>query len=113
MIESIDNVSIVVDDLKSAVKWYSEILGLKHKFTEDSIQWAELDAGGGSSLALKTSGKPQVCLVVVDLDREMERLSGLGVEFSEVFVLPERMGRVTSFDDPWGNEIGFYEAPSK
>ena len=113
MIETIDNVSIVVDDLKSAVKWYSEILGLKHKFTEESIQWAELDAGGRSSLALKTSGKSQVCLVVADMDKEMERLSVLGVKFSEVFDLPEGMGRVTSFDDPWGNEIGFYEAPRK
>jgi predicted enzyme related to lactoylglutathione lyase len=113
MIETIDNVSIVVDDLKSAVKWYSEVLGLKHKFTEESIQWAEMDAGGRSTLALKTSGRPQICLVVTEMDGEMERLSALGVKFTEIFDLPGGLGRGTSFDDPWGNEIGFYEAPKK
>jgi predicted enzyme related to lactoylglutathione lyase len=47
------------------------------------------------------------------MDGEMERLSALGVKFTEIFDLPEGLGRVTSFDDPWGNEIGFYEAPKK
>ncbi len=113
MVETIDNVAVVVDDLKSAVKWYSEVLGLKHKFTEESIQWAEMDAGGRSTLALKTRGKQQVCLEVKDMDKEMERLKALGVKFNMVIDLPEGNGRVTSFDDPWGNEIGFYEPAKK
>ena len=102
MIESIDNVAILVHDLKEGVKWYEKVLGLKHKFTEDSIQWAEMDAGGGGTLALKTRGNPQVCFVAIDMDLEMERLSAHGVEFTEVFDLPEGNGRVTSFNDPWG-----------
>lgn len=113
MIESIDNVAILVDDLKEGVKWYEEVLGLKHKFTEESIQWAEMDAGGGGTLALKTRGNPQVCFVATDMDKEMKRLSAFGVDFTEVFDLPEGNGRVTSFLDPWGNEIGFYEPPKK
>lgn len=113
MIEGIDNVAILVDDLTSAVKWYNEVLGLKHKFTEESIQWAEMDAGGGGTLALKTSGNSQVCLVATDMDGEMKRLGELGVKFTEVFELPGGVGRVTSFMDPWGNEIGFYEPPKK
>ena len=113
MIEGIDNVSIVVDDLKTAVEWYKNTLGLKHKFTEESIQWAEMDTGGQSTLALKTGGKPQVCLVATDLDAEMKRLKADGVSFSEVFNLPGGLGRVTSFEDPWGNEIGFYEPQKK
>lgn len=113
MIEDIDNVAILVDDLNSAVEWYANVLGLKHKFTEESIQWAEMDAGGRSTLALKTRGKPQVCLVVTGMDKEMERLGAEGVSFSEVFELPGGLGRVTSFEDPWGNEIGFYESPKK
>lgn len=113
MIKVIDNVAVVVENLTEGVKWYSDILGLKNKFTEESIQWAEMDAGGRSTLALKTSGKPQICLEVEDMDAEMERLKGLGVVFHDVMELPMGLGRVTSFDDPWGNEIGFYEASKK
>ncbi len=113
MIRGIDNVSIVVDDLKSAVEWYKDVLGLRHKFTEESIQWAEMDSGGRSTLALKTKGNPSVCFAVTDLEEEMKRLSGKGVSFGEVFELPGGVGRVTSFEDPWGNEIGFYEPPQK
>ncbi len=113
MIREIDNVSIVVDDLKSAVEWYRDILGLKHKFTEESIQWAEMESGGRSTLALKTNGNSSVCFVVTDLDEEMKRLSGKGVSFAEVSELPGGMGRVTSFKDPWGNEIDFFEPPQK
>lgn len=113
MYEKIDNVAILVEDLDSAVEWYKNILGLKHKFTEESIQWAEMDVGGKSTLALKTRGNPQVCLVVTDMDGEMKRLKAEGVGFDDVFELPEGMGRVTSFKDPWGNEIGFYEAPKE
>ena len=86
---------------------------MKHKFTEESIQWAEMDVGGRSTLALKTSGNPQVCLVVTDLEEEIKRLKTKGVSFDEVVELPSGVGRVTSFEDPWGNEIGFYEPPQK
>lgn len=113
MIRGIDNVSIVVNDLKSAVEWYKNVLGLKHKFTEESIQWAEMDPGGRSALALKTKGSPSVCFVVTDLEEEMKRLRGKGVSFDEVFELPGGVGRVTSFEDPWGNKINFYEPPKK
>ncbi|UCE96709.1 MAG: VOC family protein [Candidatus Bathyarchaeota archaeon] len=113
MIKEIDNASIVVHDLKSAVKWYRDVMGLKHKFTEESIQWAEMDAGGRSTLALKTKGNPSVCFVVTDLDEEMKRLKEKGVSFDEVFELPGGVGRVTSFKDPWGNEIDFFEPPRK
>lgn len=113
MIKEIDNVSIVVNDLKSAVEWYRDVLGLRHKFTEESIQWAEMDSGGRSTLALKIKGNPSVCFVVSDLDEEMKRLREKGVSFSEVVELPGGVGRVTSFKDPWGNEIDFYGPPQK
>ena len=113
MIRGIDNVSIVVDDLESAVEWYKNVLGLRHKFTEESIQWAEMDSGGRSTLALKAKGNPSVCFVVTDLEEEMKRLRVKGVRFHEVIELPGGVGRVTSFEDPWGNEIGFYEPPQK
>jgi predicted enzyme related to lactoylglutathione lyase len=113
VIKEIDNVSIVVDDLKSAVKWYRDVLGLKHKFTEESIQWAEMDSGGRSSLALKTEGKPSVCFVVTDLEEEMKRLKAKGINFNEIMELPGGVGRVTSFNDPWGNRINFYSPPKK
>ena len=73
MIKGIDNVSIVVTDLKSAVEWYKDVLGLKHKFTEESIRWAEMDSGGRSTLAIKTNGKPSVCFVIINLEEEMKR----------------------------------------
>jgi predicted enzyme related to lactoylglutathione lyase len=113
MIKDIDNASIVVDDLNSAVEWYRDVLGLKHKFTEESIQWAEMDAGGRSTLALKTRGTPSVCFIVSDLDVEMKRLREKGVTFDEVMELPGGVGRTTSFKDPWGNELDFYEPPRK
>ena len=113
MIREIDNVSIVVNDLKSAIEWYKDVLGLRHKFTEESIQWAEMNSGGRSSLALKTKGNPSVCFIVTDLEEEMKSLRGKGVSFVDVFELPGGAGKVTSFKDPWGNEINFYEPPQK
>jgi len=113
MIKEIDNVSIVVGDLKSAVEWYRDVLGLRHKFTEESIQWAEMDSGGPSSLGLKTEGNPSVCFVVTDLEEEMKRLRVKGVRFDEVVELPGGVGRVTSFEDPWGSKIDFYGPPKK
>ena len=113
MIKEIDNVSIVVDDLKSAVEWYKDVLGLRHKFTEDSIQWAEMDSGGRSTLGLKTKGNRSVCFVVTDLEEEMKRLKVKGVRFDKAVELPSGFGRVTSFEDPWGNEIDFFEPPKK
>jgi catechol 2,3-dioxygenase-like lactoylglutathione lyase family enzyme len=113
MIQGIDNASIVVPDIQVAVTWYRDVLGLKHKFTEESIQWAEMDVGGRSSLALKTSGHPSVCFVVTDLDVEMKKLQQKGVKFDEISELPGGVGRITSFKDPWGNEIDFYEPPKK
>ena len=111
MIKEIDNMSIVVNNLQSAVEWYRDVLGLRHKFTEESIQWAEMDSGGRSTLALKTEGNPSVCFVVTDLDEEVTRLREKGIRFAEVAELPGGVGRVTSFRDPWGNEIDFFEPP--
>lgn len=62
-----------------------------------------MDSGGRSTLALKTKGKPTVCFVVTDLKEEMESLKAKEVSFNEVVEFPGGVGRVTSFEDSWGN----------
>ena len=116
--------SVFVDDQDKALRFYTEILGFVKK-TEIPVgpaRWLtvvspedpdgvelvlEPDAHPAAKqfkAALAADGIPMTSFAVSDVRSEYERLSGLGVRFSQE---PVEMGPVTTavFDDTCGNLI--------
>ena len=116
--------SVLVDDQAKAEKFYTEILGFvkKHDVSMGEYKWLTLvspeDQGGVEILlepvahpaarpfqeALFADGVPLTSFAVQDLQGEFERLSALGVRFTQE---PTAMGPVSTavFDDTCGNLI--------
>ena len=100
MIEAIDHVEVVTRDMKKSIEFYTNVLGFsthsRHKFDGSrgmtEIVYLKL---GDSMLELlefpdadEVGEGPQVgvrmfALRVSDMDEEVERLKGLGVEISQ------------------------------
>ena len=117
--------SVLVDDQEKALNFYTEVLGFVKK-TEvpmgDGVRWLTLvspqDPDGPELLlepdghpavkpfkqALQEDGIPFTSFAVEDVDAEYERLSALGVQFTQK---PMSMGPATTavFDDTCGNLI--------
>ena len=116
--------SLLVKDQEKALKFYTEVLGFVKK-TEVPLgehKWLTVVAGeepDGVELllepmafeparvfqkALFEAGIPYTAFNVDDVQKEYERLSGLGVVFS---MKPTKMGPATLavFDDSCGNNI--------
>ena len=116
--------SVMVDDQDKALHFYTEVLGFEKK-TEVSLgeyRWftvvspEDRDGHGTCSKpdvhpaarpfkqALAADGIPVTSFAVSDIQVEFERLSGLGVNFTQE---PVAMGPVTTavFDDTCGNLI--------
>ena len=88
-IKRIPYIRIGVEDLKRAVAFYQDILGL-----EKINEWpagAIFDIAG-VSLGLELRAKPEICLLVDDVDKTYQCLKDKGVEF-----LTEPK------DQPWGS----------
>jgi catechol 2,3-dioxygenase-like lactoylglutathione lyase family enzyme len=116
--------SVLVDDQRKALRFYTEILGfmLKHDIPLGEHSWITVvspDAPDGIELvlepdehpaarpfkrALVEDGIPFTSFAVTDVDAEYERLLGLGVRFAQP---PINMGPVTTavLDDTCGNLI--------
>ena len=115
----LDGVSVVwlpVTDMKRAVKFYSDTLGMSVEMQED--EWAELTADGlkiglngreeetpsgegGAVLALRPAA---------GIDSAVSDLKGKGVEFTDD-ISDHPWGRVATFHDPDGNSLQLYEPP--
>ena len=116
--------SVFVDDQDKALGFYTEVLGFQKK-TEipmGEARWLTVvspDDPDGTELvlepsdhpavapfkeALVTDGIPFTSFAVDDVQKEFERLQGLGVRFVQE---PAEMGPVTTavFDDTCGNLI--------
>ena len=116
--------SVMVDDQDKALHFYTEVLGFEKK-TEVSLgeyRWLTVvspEDRDGTELvlepdahpaarpfkqALAADGIPVTSFAVSDIQVEFERLSGLGVNFTQE---PVAMGPVTTavFDDTCGNLI--------
>ncbi|MFD0152787.1 VOC family protein [Streptomyces sp. NPDC055721] len=123
--------SIFVDDQAKAERFYTEILGFVKKHdvplgeTDRWLTVVSSEEPGGTELLLEPAGHPAVkpyrdALVqdgiplaqfaVDDVRAEYERLSGLGVRFTQE---PLEMGPVTTavFDDTCGNLIQIATEP--
>ena len=116
--------SVLVDDQEKALRFYTEVLGFEKK-TEVPLgahRWLTVvspEEPDGVELvlepdehpaakpfkdALVEDGIPFTSFAVADVEREYERLSALGVVFTQP---PTSMGPVTTavFDDTCGNLI--------
>ena len=123
--------SVFVDDQAEALRFYTEILGFvkKHDIPcGGSDRWLTVvstDEPGGTELLLEPSGHPAVKpyrdalladgiplaqFAVEDVTAEYERLTALGVRFTQE---PLTMGPVTTavFDDTCGNLIQIATKP--
>ncbi|QGV82025.1 VOC family protein [Streptomyces ficellus] len=116
--------SVFVDDQEKALRFYTDVLGFvkKHDVPVGEARWLTVvspEAPDGTELLLEPSGHPavgpyQTALVedgipaasfaVDDVPAEFDRLSGLGVRFTQQ---PLEMGPVTTavLDDTCGNLI--------
>jgi catechol 2,3-dioxygenase-like lactoylglutathione lyase family enzyme len=116
--------SVLVDDQDKAERFYTEVLGFskkteipmgRHRWltvvspddpegVELSLEPDEHPAAKPFKRALVDDGIPFTSFAVEDVEREHERLSALGVSFTQP---PVPMGSVTTavFDDTCGNLI--------
>jgi catechol 2,3-dioxygenase-like lactoylglutathione lyase family enzyme len=116
--------SVLVDDQDKALRFYTDILGFEKKTeiplghhrwltvvspddpngTELVLEPDEHPAAKPFKTALVGDGIPFTSFAVDDVHKEFERLSGLGVRFTQD---PVEMGPVTTavFDDTCGNLI--------
>ncbi|HEV7369474.1 VOC family protein [Arenibaculum sp.] len=121
--------SVFVDDQDKAAAFYTDVLGFvkKHDIPMGAARWLTVvspAAPDGTELVLEPNGHPaagvyQKALVgdgipatafqVDDIQREYERLAGLGVRFTRT---PTPAGPVTVavLDDTCGNLIQLYQA---
>lgn len=122
--------SVLVDDQAKALRFYTEVLGFLKKTEIDlgEAYWLTVispDQPDGPELllepdghpaakpfkaALVADGIPYTSFAVADVQAEYDRLTGLGVEFTQP---PTAMGPVTTavFDDTCGNLIQIAQAP--
>jgi catechol 2,3-dioxygenase-like lactoylglutathione lyase family enzyme len=116
--------SVFVDDQERALQFYTEVLGFvkKHDVPLGEDRWLTVvspEDPDGTELLLEPSGHPAAkpfkdalvadgipytSFAVEDVHAEYERLSGLGVRFTQQ---PTEMGPVTTavLDDTCGNLI--------
>jgi catechol 2,3-dioxygenase-like lactoylglutathione lyase family enzyme len=120
--------SVLVDDQEKALAFYTEVLGFVKKqeipvgeakfltvVSPDEPDGVELLLEPDGNPASKTfkraiveQGIPFAAFQVEDIQREYERMKGLGVTFTQE---PIQMGPVTQavFDDTCGNLIQIYQ----
>lgn len=111
----LETVFLWVREFKRMREFYHETLGLPIAF--ENPHFAELRAGH-VSVALHGEREPHVRgngwhmeFVVDNIDAVVSRLSRRGVSVDPV--RDETFGRIASFRDPEGNEIGLEEPPGR
>src|SRR4051795_224061 len=116
MIKGVAAVWLPVTDMDRALQFYGETLGLRE--TERDSDWSAFDANGlmiglngskeesphgdgGALVAFQPEG---------ELEAEVERLRGVGVEFPDG-ISEHPWGRIVPFKDPDGNDLQLYSPP--
>ena len=113
-------VSVPVSDQDKARKFYTETLGLRLVRDDDSIpgiRWIQVaPQGGGTALTLVTwfdtmppGSVRGLVLATDDLDRDYQRLLGLGVGFDEP-PAQQPWAREAVLRDPDGNQLVLQQA---
>ena len=106
------NVTVVVSDLNRAVKFYTEMLGLKIKNLIEN-EWAEVQAPG-LTIGLHPAGEHgwqdgkqgsmSIGFVVEDIEQEMTELKKKGISFSPDIV-ENNIVKLVFFVDPDKNPL--------
>ncbi len=118
-IQSIDLAWIVVNDLKSAVKFYTEVVGLKLNELHEQYGWAELsghDGGARLGIAQKNDQDPLlpgqnavVTLKVADIEQAIKELSQKQVRMiGDILEIPGQVKMQTAVDQD-GNHFQLVE----
>jgi predicted enzyme related to lactoylglutathione lyase len=116
MIKGVAAVWVPVTDMRRALEFYEDTLELSVR--ERDEDWSALDANG---IMIGLNGSPQEtpsgdggALIAFqpegELEDEVERLRGRGVEFSDE-ISEHPWGRIVPFKDPDGNDLQLYAPP--
>jgi predicted enzyme related to lactoylglutathione lyase len=115
-IRAIDFISYEVSDIKRAVTFYRDVLGLKVTTLLEEFGWAEFDVPP-STLALYSPieslkrqpvvGGGMVWLSVHDVDAAIEELKGKGVAI-DMGKIDTPVCHMAILKDPDGNQIGLH-----
>jgi len=100
VIEKINHITFPVSDLKKAVAFYENILGLKK--TGEWSTYAIFDVGG-VELGLEPGGKLEVYMLVDNVDKVYKDLKKRGVKFVKEPKDQSWSGRTATIVDPDGN----------
>jgi len=105
LIEKVNWLEIKVTDLKKAIGFYRDVLGLKIK--NEWSNYVIFDLGRTTTFAIMLGGKkgpkegaPNIYLAVKDVDEEYERLKAKGVSFVEAPKKQYWGGYAALFSDP-------------
>lgn len=102
MIKKIRNITFPVSDLKKAVDFYENVLGLKK--TGEWGNYAIFDVGG-VELALEPNGRSMIFLLIDDVDEAYRAFKKKGVKFVAEPKDQYWGGRTAEFADPDGNKF--------
>lgn len=112
------NATVFVSDMDRAVRFYTEVLGLRltNRFGDN---WATVDAGKGLTIGLHpasprypapgTKGSMMLGMEIDEsIERAVTRLSERGAQIQGSIVRSEE-GNFATLEDPDGNEIYLWE----
>lgn len=102
-----------VTEFEQGLKWYRTLLNREPDFVphEGFAEW-ELIPGCWLQVAagIPSEGCGPIRFGVVNIEAERERMiKELNVESFEIFSREEVPVKWASFNDPWGNRLGFFE----
>lgn len=114
MIRRIWDVTLTVKDLKKAVNFYENVLGLQKKY--EFKDYAGFDCGG-IEIGLKTrgelekprKGEPCINFLVDDINFAYKKLKEKNVKIEESIKDTIWGGRILLFEDPDGNKLQMIE----
>ena len=115
MVHGVSVVWLPVNDVGSAVDFYSQALGLSVENQQD--EWAELKAGdlriglNGTESPSGDGGAVIAFHAQEGIDATVEELTRKGVEFADG-ISEHPWGKIAPFKDPDGNDLQLYEPPA-
>jgi predicted enzyme related to lactoylglutathione lyase len=115
MIKGVAAVWLPVTDMNRAVSFYGDTLGLS--VTEHDADWSVVDANGvkiGLTRSESPAGDGGALIAFQpegDIEQEVDRLKGAGVEFSDE-ISEHPWGRIVPFKDPDGNDLQLFSPPA-
>ena len=116
MVDGVAAVWVPVSDMRRAVAFYRDVLGLD--VTETDADWSEVDANGlklGLNAREKAEQGAGGGAVVTfqpgtSIDDEVQRLTQAGVSFTGG-ISDHEWGRIAPFKDSEGNDLQLYTPP--